>query len=519
MSTLEPISSCFNPTHFFNKSLGKDFLVPCGKCLYCRTHKDSKYSMLSTLEMQNNKYALFFTLTYDNENVPCYYFSDDSYSYSKDFIRVYSNRDGSSLDIFTRDFNNFKTSVFNIPRGAAFPFVSRSDVQKFLKRLRINIVRTLKRNVQIRYLITAEYGPKTFRPHYHGIIYFNDSDLLTKTTVSHVLNTSLLSALIAKSWPFADYCRTAKYATIVDGGASNYVSSYASSSCNLPRFLQYPETRPFTPAHSTRFGFSASQKAEIYQNVSNGDYQLHRTDVKTKNVTHVPISSQNRSRLFPRFPLYSRLPAQVQQYLLSVCSGQSYHVAKAGFSLFENSLYDTYLIKQLSFLDASNFFNRADRPPTLFSLLDFCKAYPTYESIVNSLALTPAIKHVFIACRNFMVYCRKTSDDFYRCCDGLTRFTSLQILKQFYQQQQLYIDNGYKKTDWFYILDFWRKNSDLVRLRKPANTHLTAYPNLSYFGSSLFSEHKQSINSLIVNKMRVKSHNDTYKFNNLLKSY
>ena len=519
MSTLEPISSCFNPTHFFNKSLGKDFLVPCGKCLYCRTHKDSKYSMLSSLEMQNNKYALFFTLTYDNENVPCYYFADDSYSYSKDFIRVYSNRDGSSLDIFARDFRNFKASVFNIPRGAAFPVVSRSDVQKFLKRLRINIVRTLKRKVQIRYLITAEYGPKTFRPHYHGIIYFNDSDLLTKTKLSHVLSTTLLGALISKSWPFADYCRTAKYATLVDGGAGNYVSSYASSSCNLPRFLQYPETRPFTPAHSTRFGFSENQKKEIYANVCNGDYQLHRTDVKTKNVAHFPISSQNRNRLFPRFPLYNRIPAQVQQYLLSVCSGKSYHVAKSGVSLSKISVYDSLLIKQLNIYDASKFFNRADRPPTLYSLLDFCRDYPTYESIVNSLALTPAIKHVFTACKNFMSYCRKTSDDFYCCCDGLTRFTSLQLLKQFYQQQQNYIDNGYKKTDWFYILDFWQENPNLVSLRKPANSHLTANSYLGYFGSALFAEHKQSINSLILNKMRVKSHNDVYKFNNLLKSY
>ena len=138
--------------------------------------------MLSSLEMQNNKYALFFTLTYDNNNVPCYYFADDSHSYSKDFVRVYSNRDGSSLDVFTRDIGDFKTSVFNLPRGAAFACVSRVDVQKFLKRLRINIVRTLKRKVQIRYLISAEYGPKTFRPHYHGIIYFNDADLLTQKT-------------------------------------------------------------------------------------------------------------------------------------------------------------------------------------------------------------------------------------------------------------------------------------------------------------------------------------------------
>jgi len=156
MSTLEPISNCFRPIHFFNKSLGRDFLVPCGKCLACRLSKDSKYSMLSALEMQSNKYALFFTLTYDNENVPLYYYAEDSFSYGSNILRLYSNRDGASVDFNRRDFRGFNFSLLNIPRGAAFPYVCRSDVQKFLKRLRININRTLKKKVEIRYLISAE---------------------------------------------------------------------------------------------------------------------------------------------------------------------------------------------------------------------------------------------------------------------------------------------------------------------------------------------------------------------------
>lgn len=519
MSTLEPISNCFRPIHFFNKSLGRDFLVPCGKCLACRLSKDSKYSMLSALEMQSNKYALFFTLTYDNDNVPLYYYAEDSFSYGPSILRLYSNRDGASVDFNRRDFRNFNFSLLNIPRGAAFPYVCRSDVQKFLKRLRININRTLYKKVEIRYLISAEYGPKTYRPHYHGIIYFNDSDLLTKTTYNYVNTTTLLSQLIAKSWPFADSSRTQKYATIVDTGAGNYVSSYSSSSCNLPRFLQYPETRPWCPAHSKNFGFSKVQKEEIYKNVLSGDYQLHRTDIKTKHVTDVPFSASSRNRLFPRFSCYSKFSTTLQRYLLSVCSGKPYHVAKSGLSFPKVSLYDTSLIKDLKNTDATLFFNREDRPPTLYSCYDFCKDFTTYEKIINSPMLTPAFKHVFKACKKFMEYSKRSSDYFFTCCDNLTRFYSLQLLKQQYNLQKIYLDNGYKNIDWHYPLDFWKQNSDVVRLSCVADINFAATSHLGFFYSPIFSDYKQDVNSLVVNKMRTKSHNDLYKFHNLLKTY
>lgn len=44
--------------------------------------------------------------------------------------------------------------------------VHKSDVQKFLKRFR--------KLHECRYFIAAEYGSKTGRPHYHGIMFFNE---------------------------------------------------------------------------------------------------------------------------------------------------------------------------------------------------------------------------------------------------------------------------------------------------------------------------------------------------------
>ena len=234
VSTLEPISKCFRPVHFTSKYTGKDFLLPCGKCDACRLAKDSKYSMLAMSESVNHRYALFFTLTYDNLNVPAYCYSDDSFLYSDDYVRLYNNRDGSSLNVYKRDFRGFDFSVYNVPSDVCFPVVSVVDVQKFFKRLRINIVRKVSKNIKIKYFISSEYGPKTFRPHYHGIIYFDDSRLIKSICYAPKSNCTLLAYLISKSWPFADFARTAKYSSIVSGGAINYASSYMQKVDRLP---------------------------------------------------------------------------------------------------------------------------------------------------------------------------------------------------------------------------------------------------------------------------------------------
>lgn len=72
----------------------------------------------------------FFTLTYDEENEPW---------------------EVDEMDSFP------------------LPAVSKRDVQLFIKRLRKRIDQLGL--PKIRYVVVSEYGPKTFRPHYHGILF------------------------------------------------------------------------------------------------------------------------------------------------------------------------------------------------------------------------------------------------------------------------------------------------------------------------------------------------------------
>lgn len=115
--------SCFNSKNLIITTKEGDIqevTVPCGKCLGCYIDQSSEWSMRARLELRKHKESIFLTLTYNNEHLP----------------------EGGLL--------------------------SRSDIQKFLKRLRRHL-----EPLRIRYYGCGEYGSaeNTYRPHYHLIIY------------------------------------------------------------------------------------------------------------------------------------------------------------------------------------------------------------------------------------------------------------------------------------------------------------------------------------------------------------
>lgn len=113
--------------------------APCGRCLSCCIAKQSALSFLCQKELQrvysSGLGASFLTLTYNKNNVP--YVSEKS----------------------------------------CYQTLSKSDLQKYLKRLRRYIERS---NLPtIRFLACGEYGDSLGRPHYHLVI-FGLSDYLAR---------------------------------------------------------------------------------------------------------------------------------------------------------------------------------------------------------------------------------------------------------------------------------------------------------------------------------------------------
>lgn len=107
---------CKNP--YFEPRFG--ILCPCRQCLPCRINRRKEWTVRAILEASSYENISFLTLTYDDEHLPL---------------------NGSLVS---------------------------SDLTKFWKRLR-------KFGLKFRYFACGEYGEKSYRPHYHAIIYGVDS--------------------------------------------------------------------------------------------------------------------------------------------------------------------------------------------------------------------------------------------------------------------------------------------------------------------------------------------------------
>ncbi len=119
--------------NYYHDTLNTHILVPCGHCSQCIACRQS--SWLQRIQMESLRSICFMmTLTYNNESLV--YTQDPEYS-------------------------------------IAYPLYK--DVQDMLKRLRAS-------GMHLRYLVTSEYGKKTHRPHYHGLIFLPKSVIPYKPT-------------------------------------------------------------------------------------------------------------------------------------------------------------------------------------------------------------------------------------------------------------------------------------------------------------------------------------------------
>lgn len=112
---------CPNPIRIVTNNI--PYYVPCGKCYACINRKinDIRVRALNEYALYNY-YAYYVTLTYNQENCP----------------------------------TDRKLKI--------------EHIQKYVKRLRINIERSENIKIQLSYILTGEYGELRGRPHYHAII-------------------------------------------------------------------------------------------------------------------------------------------------------------------------------------------------------------------------------------------------------------------------------------------------------------------------------------------------------------
>lgn len=120
---------CLTPVYLSTQ----DMVVPCGKCAFCSATRRSDWATRIEYESRLHLVKKFVTLTYANAHL-------------------------------TWD--------------SGKPQLVKRDLQNWFKRVR-------KTGAKIRYYAVGEYGSRTFRPHYHVLLFGNVSD-----------------DVIGESWPF-----------------------------------------------------------------------------------------------------------------------------------------------------------------------------------------------------------------------------------------------------------------------------------------------------------------------------
>lgn len=264
------LSECLRPVKVFNKYTNDVIYTPCGHCYSCLKNKSNRDTALAMNIASNFKYCYFVWLSYEDRYLPYielksvdpldetrsnYFFSSINRNLR---IHVPNGKDRiieDSLFEFTHSMTSLEFQDIIVKSHGRYdylrksvvyprfedcdnriPYCNTSDCQKFLKRLRFHSKN--KYNEEIRFYGVSEYGPRTYRPHWHLLLFFNSDEL-----------ASVIQRLVSESW---SYGRTT--CELSRGGSSSYVASYVNSSVCLPSlYLEHKEIRARS-LHSKGYG-------------------------------------------------------------------------------------------------------------------------------------------------------------------------------------------------------------------------------------------------------------------------
>ena len=266
------VTCCQNPRTVVNKYTQEPVLVPCGQCPSCVLRRSGIQTNLLTSYSSQFRFVYFVTLTYANCFLPTLQVEIIE-NCTDDIADVSCVPDIDDLD--ARDSNRYLFGFRSVPRSASLrlktstvertfkdpevlfsypmypkdllailgkirypvpnriPYVCNRDLDLFLKRLR-----SYYPDEKIRYYAVSEYGPTSYRPHWH-LLLFSNSERFSETILKNV----------SKAWSYGR-CD----ASLSRGFAAPYVASYVNSFVALPDFYtQMPKVVRPKSFHSIGF--------------------------------------------------------------------------------------------------------------------------------------------------------------------------------------------------------------------------------------------------------------------------
>lgn len=373
------VTRCQNPRTVVNRYTHEPVVVSCGSCPSCILRRSGIQTNLLTSYSAQFRYVYFVTLTYAPRFLPTLQVSVVE-TCTDDIADVPCVPNIDDLD--AGDPNTYLFGFRSVPRSASvklknstvertfkdpeirfsypmkpkdllsilgkvnhhipnrIPYVCNRDLDLFLKRLR-----SYYPDEKLRYYAVSEYGPTSFRPHWH-LLLFSNSERFSQTVLENV----------SKAWSYGR-CD----ASLSRGFAAPYVASYVNSFVALPEFYtQMPKVVRPKSFHS--IGFTESnlfpRKVRITEIDEVTDKCLDGVRVERDGYFRtVKPSWPYLLRLFPRFSDSIRKSSSNVYQLLSAAFTAPERVIRSGCA------------------DLScDPFNRSSKQ----SILSFCRQYLNY---------------------------------------------------------------------------------------------------------------------------------------------
>lgn len=314
------LSDCLHPVKICNKYTNDIIYAPCGHCYSCLKNKSNRDTALAMNIASNFKYCYFVWLSYTDQYLPYmelksvdplddtrsnYLFSSINRSLripvpnGKDriiedspfeFTHPMTSSEYKDIIIKSHGRYDFLRKCVVYPHfeecDNRIPYCNTSDCQKFLKRLRFHSKD--KYNEQIYFYSVSEYGPRTYRPHWHLLLFFNSDEL-----------ASTIQQLVSESWSYGlTTCELSR------GGSATYVASYVNSNVCLPSlYLQHKEIRARS-LHSKGYGINHvfPTQATIHELDKMSSLLLNGESISVNGkVKKIYPSRSYKHTVFPRF--------------------------------------------------------------------------------------------------------------------------------------------------------------------------------------------------------------------------
>lgn len=325
---------CISKKRIYNRWTRSWQYVDCGKCPSCQQAKAARRTKRLKNSSQLGYIALFVTLTYKNDCIP--YIKLNELKDNVQTINVYRDFDYRRIrcdaaynmapapvlqtspisvvdcledKLFVTSDMRRHLSTLKGKKGCV-GVVYYKDVQNFEKRLRQHLLRHYKVTKPIYTFKCAEYGPSTYRPHFHLLV-FCPSESLDKC-----------KRAIFEAWPYdyKDAFRDLRKVVDIARNASSYVAAYVNRSSSFPELLS---SRSFKPRHS--FGKSVGYQnanftlQRICEQIRTGDFRFNTVSVRDGVVqdTSVLYPKYIINRYFGKFKGFNRLSSNSLRNIIS----------------------------------------------------------------------------------------------------------------------------------------------------------------------------------------------------------